>query len=203
MSKQFEFAQTSIPGQFSINLMDRYYYGWMDVRTSDLYRAMFTAIADILKSKQDKNKSRIGFILKDDKGVFKLGAVLNYRKPDEGEEDDSGNWYLEFTLYPEDMGEMDYECDSHSGEFLMCAQHEVYTIVGGTFKQPEFMHNIFNTAIDTLVDWLDANATESDVVEVVMRSTFTAAVAVENGKKVMSIVPGETIKQIVKGDSIL
>lgn len=203
MSKQFEFEQTSIPSQFSINLMDRYSYGWMDTRTANVYRAMFTAIADILKSKQDKNKSRIGFILKDDKGNFKLGAVLNYRKPDEGEEEDSGNWYLEFTLYPEDMGELDYECDSHSGEFLMCAQQEVYTIVSGTFKQPEHMHNVFNTAIDTVVDWLDVNAVENDDVEVVMRGVFTAAVAVENGRKVMSIIPGEAIKQIVKGDSIL
>lgn len=203
MSKKFDFTQTSIPSQFSINLLDKYQLNWLDARTSDIFRTLFTTIADVLKMRRDKNKSRIGFVMKDDKGNFRLGAILNYRKPDEGEEEDSGNWYLEFTFYPEDMTDLDEEYDNHSDEFIVSAQEEAYVIASARFNSTKFMYMIFNTVIDTLVDFLDVNAIEGEEVEVTMRGVFTASVVVENGVKVMSIVPGEVIKQVVKADAIL
>lgn len=203
MSKKFEFTQTSIPSQFSINLLDNYTMSWMDARTPDIFRTLFTAIADVLKLHRSKNKSRIGFTMKDEKGNFRLGAILNYRKPDEGEEDDSGNWYLEFTFHSEDMTDLDEEYDNHSDEFIMCAQQEAFTIASARFNSTKFMYIIFNTVIDTLVDFLDVNAVDGDEVEVTMRGVFTASVVVENGVKVMSIVPGEVIKQVIKADAIL
>ena len=203
MSKKFEFTQTSIPSQFSINLLDNYTMSWMDARTPDIFRTLFTAIADVLKLHRSKNKSRIGFTMKDEKGNFRLGAILNYRKPDDGEEDDSGNWYLEFTFHSEDMTDLDEEYDNHSDEFIMCAQQEAFTIASARFNSTKFMYIIFNTVIDTLVDFLDVNAVDGDEVEVTMRGVFTASVVVENGVKVMSIVPGEVIKQVIKADAIL
>ena len=203
MSKQFEFDQTSIPSQFSINLKDNHGMFWMDTRTVDIYRVFFTSIADILKMNQNKTKSRIGFIMKDDKGGFKFGAILNYRKPEEDEEEDSGNWYLEFTLYPEDMNNLDAEYDNHSSDFVVSANEEAFQIASGKFNSIEYMDIVFNNVIDTVVNFLDANATEGEEVEVVLRGVFTASVIIENGIKIMSIVPGETIKQIIKGDSIL
>lgn len=203
MSKQFDFAQTSIPSQFSINLLEKCGMQWMDTRSVDLYRVLFTTIADVLKIHQDKTKSRIGFVMKDDKGNFKLGAILNYRKPEEGEEEDSGNWYLEFTFYPEDMTDLEAEYDNHSDEFVICSNKEAFTIASARFTQTEYMYIVYNVALDTLTNFLDVNASEDDEVEVVLRGVFTASVVVENGKKVMSIVPGEAIKQLIKGDSIL
>lgn len=203
MSKQFEFAQTSIPSQFSINLFDDHNMTWADSRTADIFRVLFTTIADVLKAHQDKTKSRIGFIMKDDKGNFTFGAILNYRKPEAGEEEDSGNWYLEFTFDPADMTDLDAEYDNHSGEFTMCSQHEAYNIASARFDRPEYMHIIYNCIIKTISDFLDANAIEGEEVEVIMRGVFTASVVVENGIKVKSIVPGEAIKQIIKADSIL
>ena len=65
------------------------------------------------------------------------------------------------------------------------------------------MYNMMNTAIDEIVKFLDKNASETEDVEVELRGIFTASVAVENGTKIMSIVPGEYIKQIIKNDSAL
>lgn len=203
MSKRFEFEQTSIPGQFSINLLDNYNMGWVDTRTVDIFKVLFITIADVLKIHQDKTKSRIGFAFKDDKGNFKLGAILNYRKPEADEEEDSGNWYIEFVLYPEDMTDLDCEYDNHSAEFAICANDEANRIAYARFNQNEYMTAVFNTVIDTIVNFLDVNASEDEEVEVILRGIFTASVVVENGIKVMSIVPGEAIKQIVKADSIL
>jgi hypothetical protein len=201
--KTFEFDQTSIPSQYSINLKDNTGIIWVDSRSADLYRTLFSAIADTLKIYQDKNLARIGMIMKDDKGNFKFGAVLNYTKPEEGSEEDSGNWYLEFTFYPEDMINLDREIDNHSDTFVRCAAQETQTICYGRFRNIGYMYSMFGIAIDTLISFLDTNASETEEVEVCLRGVFTASVAVEGGKKIMSIVPGECIKQIIKGDSVL
>lgn len=186
MSKVFEFEQTSIPSQYSINLKDNVGILWVDSRSADMYRVMFSAIADTLKIYQDKTLARIGMSMKDDKGHFKLGAVLNYRKPEEGSEDDSGNWYLELTFYPEDMTDLDKEIDNHSDTFVRCAAQEAQTICYGRFRNVGYMYNMFNIAIDTLTSFMDANASETDELEVNLRGVFTASVAVENGNNLSS-----------------
>lgn len=203
MSKEFIFNQTSIPGQFSVNLLEKYKMNWADTNTANIFRVMFTAIADILKSKQDKNVPRIGFSMKDDKGNFKLGAIMTYRKPDAEEEEDSGNWYLEMTFDPEDMVDLDKEIDNHTSEFTVVSNDEAHRIAGARFNKVEYIHIIFGCIVDTIIDFLDANASEAEDVSVTLNGVFTASVAIENGIKVMSIVPGEIIKQIIKEDSIL
>lgn len=203
MSKEFIFNQTSIPGQFSVNLLEKYKMNWADTNTANIFRVMFTAIADILKSKQDKNVPRIGFSMKDDKGNFKLGAIMTYRKPDAEEEEDSGNWYLEMTFDPEDMVDLDKEIDNHTSEFTVVSNDEAHRIAGARFNKVEYIHIIFGCIVDTIIDFLDANASEAEDVSVSLNGVFTASVAIENGIKVMSIVPGEIIKQIIKEDSIL
>jgi hypothetical protein len=201
--KSFEFNQTSIPSQYSIDLKDNTGIMWVDSRTGDMFRVLFSAIADTLKIYQDKNTARIGMSLKDDKGNFKFGAILNYNKPEEGSEEDSGNWYLELTFDAEDMTDLDREIDNHSDAFVRCAAYEAENICYGKFRNIGFMYSMFNIAIDTLIKFLDVNASETEEVEVSLRGVFTASVAVENGNKVFSIVPGEVIKQIIKGDSVL
>lgn len=201
--KQFEFEQTSIPSQFSINLKDNYSILWVDSRTADLYRTLFTAIADVLKHNQSKDAGKIGMSMKDDKGHFKFGAILTFKKPEEGSEEDSGNWYLEFTFDSNDMTDLMVDVDNHSDVFVRCAAEEANNICYGRFRSTEVMYQVFNCAIDTLIQFLDANASETEEVEVNLRGIFTASVAVEDGEKIMSIVPGEYVKQIIKNDAAL
>jgi hypothetical protein len=101
------------------------------------------------------------------------------------------------------MTDLDREIDNHSDTFVRCAAHEAESICYGRFRNIGYMYSMFNTAIDTLASFLDTNASEIEEVEVSLRGVFTASIAVESGKKVMSIVPGECIKQIIKGDSVL
>ena len=60
-----------------------------------------------------------------------------------------------------------------------------------------------STAVKTIKEFLDANADETEEVELVLRGIFTASVVYEDGKKVMSLVPGECIKQVIKNDSAI
>lgn len=201
--KQFTFEESSIPSQFSIDVKDNFGGLWVDTKTADLYRILFSAMADTLKFNQTKDAKRIGMVMKDDKGNFRLGAILNFQEPEEGSEEDSGNWYLEMTFNPEDMTDIDIELDNHSDIFIRCAAEEANNIIYGRFRSTDLMYNMFNTAIDSLLKFLDSQAIEGEEVEVVLRGVFTASVVIENDKKIMSIVPGEYIKQIVKNDSAL
>ena len=198
-----EFEKSSIPSELSINLRDNFSMTWVDSRSADLYRVLFASIADTLKINQKKEYSRIGMSMKDDKGNFKLGAILNFRKPEEGAEEDTGNWYLEMTFYPEDMTNLDYEVDNHSDIFVRCASIEANTITYGRFRSVDIMYNMFNCVIDTLTTFLDTNAREGEEYSVQLQGIFTASVVIEDGKKIMSIVPGEYIKQLIKNDAVL
>ncbi len=203
MGKTFEFEQTSIPSQYAINLKDNFGIIWLDSKTADLFRTMFSAIADVLKYNQSKDSKRIGMTMKDDKGHFKFGAILTFKEPEAGSEEDSGNWYLQFTLNAEDMTDLSVDVDNHSDVFVRCASQEANDICYGRFRSTEIMYQMFNTAIDTLIQFLDVNATEAEEIDVNLRGIFTASVAIEDGQKIMSIVPGEYIKQKIKNDAAL
>lgn len=203
MSKELKFGETSIPGMYQITMRENYGINWVDSRVPDLYRTMFAGIANTLKFYQSKDRPRVGLTMKDDKGNFKMGAILVFKKPEEGSEEDTGNWYLQMTFDQNDMTDLDESIDNHSDIFVKCAASEAEHFCYGRFRSVEVMYNMFNAAIDELVKFLDKNASETEEVEVTLPGIFTASVAVENGVKVMSIVPGEVIKQIIKNDSAL
>lgn len=203
MSKTFEFTETSIPTMFQVDLRENFGISWVDSRAPDFYRTMFATIADVLKLNQSKDHPRIGLTMKDDKGNFKMGAILVFQQPDEGAEEDSGNWYLEMTFNEEDMNDLSVSLDNHSDVFVRCASIEASNICYGRFRSTEVMYNMMDTAINEIFKFLDKNASDTEEVEVTLRGIFTASVAVENGIKIMSIVPGEYIKQIIKNDSAL
>lgn len=202
MSKTFEFENTSISSQLNMDLVNMGYI-WAEDRTVGFYKTLFDTIATYLKYYQSKNDEKIAFKMKDEKGDFKFGAALIYQKPEEDSEEDSGNWYLEFTLNEADLADASREIDNLSDAFYTVIAERANKIMYGSFKSATFMNKLCTVSIDEIVKWLDINASEEEDVNLVLRGIFTASVAVEGGIKVMSIVPGETIKQIIKNDSIL
>lgn len=201
--KTFELEKTSIPGQLGMDLRDNFGYTWNENNTADFYRALFLAITDMIKAYQSTNTPRIGLAVKDTEGNFKIGAILNYQKPEEGSEEDSGNWYLEMTFDAEDLNDCDVQADNHSDAFARCFTVQINEVVGGRFRDYTMGFNVSITAIDEIVKFLDANAREGEEVELTLSGIFTATVVVEDGEKVMSIVPGSYVKQKIKNDSAL
>lgn len=205
MSKQYDFyTESNIPNQYGNNLKNRHQMEIWEQTCSDIYRVLFSTLADVLKTEGSKNHApKIAVALYDEKGIFKVGAILTYRAPDADEEEDSGNWYLEFTFNEEDIEDIDKVFSNHDSIFDLHAVQNLSNICHATFREKRWISIMFCTAIDTIKEFLDVNATEEDEISVVMRGVFTASVVVENGIKCMTIVPGEVIKQIVKNDSIL
>ena len=206
MSKQFDFySQSGIPNQYGNNLKSRHSMEIAEQTCCDMYKVLFCTMADVVRHKANENPGvhKIACTLNDEKGIFKLGAILTYRAPDNDEEEDSGNWYLEMTFNEEDIEGIENVSTNTDAIFDLFAVRNLSSIVHGTFRDKRWITILCCTAVDTITEFLDVNASEEDEVSVVMRGVFTASVAVENGIKYMTIVPGETIKQIVKSDAVL
>lgn len=202
-AKVIDLEKSSIPNDMTFNLLDHYNIGWSVAKVSPFYRVVFTTIASILRNNQSKSNPRVGFELKDMKGDFKLGAIMAYHAPEEEDTEDKGNWTLEFTFNKEDMTDLNVVIDNHSDIFINCASRQAQSIMFGRFKLNEYSIQMFVEAIDTLVKFLDTNASDTCEVQVEYRGVFTASVAVENGEKVFSIIPGEIVRQIIKDDKSL
>ena len=206
MAQTHDFTETSISQELTFNLMEHYNLIWATNRCPGLYRTIFFTMANILRFKKSKSTPKVGFILKDANDNFKIGAILTYHAPEDNintEDDDKGNYTLEFTLNKEDMTDMDVVIDNHSDVFIEASGHMAFDIMSCRFLSMEFCNNLFIEAIDTLVKFLDANATEDGDFTVVYNGVFTATVSVEGGEKIISIIPGEMIKQYIKGDNSL
>lgn len=201
---KYEFMTSSIQSQFIQNLSDRYCYSITEDRTAEIYQILFESFAKALVAARRDNRTspRIGLRVIDDKGNFKFGAILNYNAPEESNEDDHGSYYLEFTFYEEDMKDLDFELDNHSTTYAMALQASS-SEHSARFTNIQAMFEIIDTALDTLRSYLDINAKEDEVIDLIFQGVFTASVGIEDGKKVFSIVPGETVKQIVKDDKFL
>lgn len=193
---------SSLPSQYSVNMKERFNFTFADVNAELMYKGMFTSFAFMLRNYRNTSEPRVGFKFKDDKNNFKFGAILNFKAPNEDSEEDSGNWYLEFTFYEEDMKDLDKEIDNYSDIYVYAAS-TAFSELKGRWKSIEWMNQSIVCAIDTLREFLDANASETEEFSIEVDGFFTATVAVENGKKVFGIVPGYHIKQLIKSDSSL
>ena len=147
--KEFEFKETSIIQEYTLVMGERYEVNWPAARTPGLYRTVMYTIAAILKNYKSKSK-RIGFKLKDKNGEFKFGAILNYHAPEEGdnEDDDAGNYTLEFTFYEDDMTDLDAVYDNYSDIFIMCSNKYAHDIMNGKFCSAEYCNILFIEAIN-------------------------------------------------------
>lgn len=195
--------ESGISTNYMTNLKEKFGMSWIESHTTSLYRVMFSSIATYLKTVQTKNNKKTVFSLKDSKGTFVIGAIMMYHEPEGESEDDKGNWTLDFTFDEKDLEKADDVHDNYRDAFFMIACNECHTIMSGRIANAEICTNIFCEAISTLKDWLDTNAKPDEVVEISLPGVFEASVGVEKGKKVMGIVPGEIIKQMIKNDDIL
>lgn len=209
MSRQYEIKESKIPDNLMQNLLDRHCIGIWHSACVGVYRVIFTTLAKVLKDqhKQNPGVHKMGASFNDANNRFVVGAILTYRAPDADEEEDSGNYYLELTFNNEDFAGIDhvYSNNDKATSFMFdCViTNYMYHICNATINDIKYMNDIIFTAIDTLKEFLDVNATPDEEIEVVMRGVFTASVTVENDNKLMSIVPGEVVKQVVKNDEVL
>lgn len=207
MAKRFEFgqdvnngAEISLTNNFNISMLEKYSFNIPEHLVPGLYRVMFRSIAIYLKSQQNKGVNKISCKILNAKGEFRMGATLTYQAPEEGAEDETGNWILAYTFDQSDLEGADVLIDNHKPVFFSIVQSELHSTMFGSMEGPESMHKIFEGCIDSMIEFLDANSNDGEEIELNMPDVFTAYCGFEEGSKVYSITPGATVKQLVKDD---
>lgn len=177
-----------------------------DVNWEMMIEDLSTAIYKFLAIAKDKNK-KVALVFTDASEAhnFLIAGIIEYHKNDDSDEV-GGNWSFVYTFNKEDINDCDlvYANDPKfiqafndvTSESLKNKHGDMtgYTVDG------MIVTKIFESIFKYLKIWLDTNARTDEVVDLVLEDHFEASVAVEDGIKVMSMVPHGRAKSQIKDD---
>ena len=189
--------ETNIPNEYALKLKEDN-FAWVPDDTYAVVVSLFSAIAHYLSVKKRKDMS-VGVKLTTTKGDFLVGATVAYIANEE-DEDMPGNWDLSMTFNEEEFTpEVELSCNDRAfTDILMSTAQRMY---GMMFNSTHYIGVMIIKLVQTMRTHLDINAKSDETVSVVMPKACTIAVEVCDDRKVTSVVPDETLKQIVKDDS--
>lgn len=194
------FTETSIPANYSMDIRNK---ARMDVMPEDveaLYDVFIASFSDFLANVKSKDKP-VALVMEDLKGNFKFAGIVSYHENEN--KDMPGNWSYELTFNEEDIHDISAIYKTLDSKFEIIVADTAHRVRKMRFSSPTHIHEIFIGCVDTLMKYLDENAVEGETKEVELPSYFVASVSVVDGKKEMSIVPGDAMKRIIKEDSAL
>ena len=194
MEKQFK--DSSIPQSYSTGLYSEKAYDLAAEHAIKVLDVMFTGVSLALNDLKSKEHPVV-FKFSEANGEF-LAAGIIVHIP--GEDGKPGAWNYSWTLNEEDIPEKARICTAYDAElasyFRTCGCNKY----GMIFDKIEYMGEMFNYMFNVIRRWLNDNATDTEVVELVAPGLVTFRVGVEDGEKVMSAEIDGEIKQIIKSD---
>lgn len=190
--------ETAIPVNFT-QVYNNNGWDWDPSDTNKVYHIMFMSISDCLslvKSKEIKKAVAI----KDLRGNLLLAGVVSHVAGET--ENDPGNWNYIFTTDAEDIKDAEVidSSDTRFQKVFATTAHNLYSV---GFDGGMVVQSTLEGAVNTLIQWLDVNASETEEVEVVEEGYFLASVVVEKGEKIISIIPDGAMKRLIKDDAAL
>ena len=170
-----------------------------------LYESLSASCYEYLNLVKNKNqKTALVFTDSSDAHNFLLAATIEYHGND-GEEV-GGNWSFSYTVNPQDIvdAKIVYSNDPQYMNVLNdCSSKSMVDqdgVPGGFTIVAEVAGEIFDALIRYLLNYLDKNAQEGKVLDLVLDDHFKASVAIEDGVKVIGITPHGVAKTRVKND---
>lgn len=134
----------------------------------------------------------------DYKGDCLLAASVEYDPAAEGQSETAGSWLINVRFdnkkIPDKARIVDIKEPACFAAFVQAARMNGYEYL----KEADII-SISIIVVRTLLDWLDANASDSEPVSVELPGAYTAKVVVEKGEKIYGIELQEEIKTIIKG----
>ena len=195
------FKETSIPANYSLTLKDRASMDWSANDADKIYGTLIAAISQYLATVKSKKIGSTAVVVNDLKGNFLLAGIVTYHENENA--DMPGNWSYELTFNESDIKDVEDIRMSTDTQFDIIAANAAFNLYSMKFMSQLYMQDMFITAIDTLIKYLDENAREGETVDVELTGYFTASVEVCDGKKIMSIVPDGAMKRVIKDDAAL
>lgn len=192
------FNESTIPMIYSQKMQEAD-LDWDSTWTHKIYETFVTGISDFLAKAKSKN-NKVAVAVRDLKGNFMMGAIVGYHENDNDEM--PGNWSYEFTFDESDLeGATVYlTTDTQFQQQLSRTAYKLHHIV---FEMEIHIETLIELCVSILKQWLDMNAKDSEEINIEIPGYFLASVVIENGEKVMSIVPDGAMKRIIKDDAAL
>lgn len=192
-----ELKNTSIPHMYSeaLNRMVPQYIVASEV-SHMIYEILLESMSDYLKLVSSTNE-KVALSFEDAAGNMHFAGLVQLHK---GEGDMPGNFSYTITTCKEDLEGFKVYVVSDPN-YLQLASAKAYSMHSMLFEVQSHIIVLFNQAAKTLIDWLDANASDKEEVTVEHDGFFTATVAIEEGEKVFSIVPDGAMKRLIKNDT--
>ena len=166
------------------------------------YKALMVGITRFLATVKT-TKHPTAFTVTDGEGNFVIGAVVEYEEAPDKEDDVTGNWDYYFTFNKEDIPEKAVIYDIKSEQTHKPIAAAVWEYCSARFGGTDGMINIYVIAFEVLRDYMLEGAVEGDTYELIYPGVFTAQSSVENGEKVVSLIPDGLIKKMIKDDEKL
>lgn len=163
-----------------------------------IFDTLVVGMARFLAMIKNKSVGSCAVAMRDLKGNFLMAAIARYFPA--SEEGMPGNWTMELTFDEEDIKDVNDVKDGGSLPFHTALDKVLYDTHKAHFANEGIVYDTTTLAVQSLINWLDKNASETEVVEVEYPGYFVASVAVEKGKKVFSIVPDGSVTRFVKDD---
>ena len=166
------------------------------------YKALFVGATRFLSTVKT-TKNPVAFTVSDKEGNFVVAGVVEYTDAPDAEDDITGNWNFYFTYRKEDIPENATVYDVKNQQTHETITAAAWEYASARFEGTEALIDIFIIAFEVLRDYMMEGAVEGDVYELVYPGVFKAQSAVEDGEKVVSLIPDGLIKKMIKDDSAL
>lgn len=157
----------------------------------------FTKFLGLKKNREDNGGT--GLVLRDEKGNFIIAGVVKYHEPEK--EDQAGNWSYEFTFNEEDVK----DCTNYNvtdSAFMQVLEH-VATNHNLQIHEMDFAYDLIVSFFVALKNVLEQNASANEEFEIESENYFIAVSTVEGDQKLLSMIPCDEMKRLIKDDSKL
>lgn len=165
-----------------------------------IIESLMVSIPELLAERL-KTHTKAAVVIRDLSDVLILGAIAE--RHDSEDPNTPGNYSYVMTTLEEDLKEVEDITDITDPKFIEVAIRVADREHNMDFKLEAYSITLFRIAASTLVQWLDTNAREGEKVTLEHPGYFDAEVGVEDGEKIISIVPSGEMKQKLKSDSTM
>ena len=193
--------ETNIPQNFSTGMYNDKGYDLSRDHTSLVADILFTGVSECLGDIKTKEHP-VAFVFKKNNDEFIAAAVVQYIE-NKDDKNKAGAWSYVWTWDQDDVPKNARLVGPENAEMGVYFRGVSKNKYGAAFRDQAAIIEVTRYFLETLSKWLEENASESEEIAVEEPGVFQAAIAIENGVRVKSLVPEGEIKKLIKDDSAI
>lgn len=163
-----------------------------------IYQGVIMGFADACKTLRDKNAT-VAVIVRDRPldGTFIFGVKIAFLP---GSEEDSGSWNTVWSFNPDDFNDCEVKHYVDEPNVMPIFYDRIVKQGLTLYPLSDVPYTLARTAMQSLFTWLDVNAKDGETVSLTLAGYFEAKVDVQDGLKIMNLIPDEEVTNLAKGD---